>query len=149
MRALVRLAHGKAPDCDRCALGEAAVRQEFGCDGPVSMDYDAPPRPAVFWMSCGCGSGCDRCRKGLRPMYHCPRRLLEASTFGRGVERAFKMCTHYPLLPVTGGLADQSSTYLDALSVYRSETNAIEREEHEEHEKERKRQEMRAKRGRR
>lgn len=151
MRALVRLAYGKAPDCGRCALGEEHVRREFGCDGSARLEYDEQPqRPPVFWLSCECGGRdptCERCRRGQRPMYHCPARLLDGHPSGAMVERAFRMCAHYPLLPTSGGVAEQSSTFLDALRVYRSECAAVEKEAHEEAERAAKAQERKRKRG--
>ena len=80
MRALVRLASGDAPDCTRCAT-DPDVRAEFGCDGPARLDYAEPPaRQPTAWISCTCGGRdptCTRCDAGMRPLFHCPRRLVE------------------------------------------------------------------------
>lgn len=141
MRALVHLAAGDAPDCTKCADGEAYVRREFGCDGPVAMHYDQPPRRAVLYVSCECGGRdpeCTQCGRGNVPLYHCPRRLLDASPHGSGVMRAFRACQHYPLLPAGGGVAEQTDGFMEALSIYQAERHAIA-------EKERKAQEKAAK----
>ena len=69
------------------------------------------------------------------PLYHCPRRLLEASPNGASVMRAFRACQHYPLLPASGGLAEQSSTFMEALSIYQAEQYAMEKKKREADEK--------------
>lgn len=128
MRALVHLAAGDAPDCTKCADGEAYVRREFGCDGPVSMYYERAPRPAVLYITCECGGKdpeCQRCARGNMPLYHCPRRLLEAHPSGGDVLRAFRACQHYPLLPASGGVAEQTAGFMEALSIYDSERHSI------------------------
>lgn len=147
MRALVRLASGDAPDCTRCA-SDATVRAEFGCEGPARFDYAEPPkRQPTAWISCACGGRdpeCTRCDGGLRPLFHCPRRLVEQHPAGQNVLGAFRICQHYPVLPASGGSAEQSSSFLAALSVYQAERGAIEREREKEAERERKRSEKMA-----
>lgn len=150
MRALVRLAHGKAPDCTRCALGEEHVRRQFGCDEPAVWSYaERPKRLATFHIACTCRDGkCDRCDRGRIAVYHCPLRLLDACQTGEMVRRAYRVCTHYPLLPVAGGISDQSTTYLDALAVYQHEVAAIQREEQKEADLKAEGERRRAQRGR-
>lgn len=144
MRALVRLAHGKAPDCTRCAQGEKLP----GCDEPAVWD-DKPKRLATFHIACStCRDGkCERCERGRVSVYHCPLRLLDACPTGESVRRAYRVCAHYPLLPAAGGVAEQSSTYLDALAVYQHEVAAIEKEERRDQELKAEGQKRRAARG--
>lgn len=147
MRALVRLSSGESPDCTRCAA-DPTVRDAFGCEGPAKLDYVEPPaRQPTAWISCTCGGRdreCTKCDHGMRPLFHCPRRLVEHHPSGQSVLGAFRLCQHYPLLPAAGGSAEQSSSFMAALSVYQAERGAIDRERAKEDERERKRREKMA-----
>jgi len=146
MKSLVHLAFGeKIPDCKKCAR-EPRLRREFGCDEPTE-------RP-IYSVSC---SGCDgtdpectRCLDGATGMHRCPGKLLDAHADGRRIGEAFNLCVQYQqhgIMPVAGGMMDQTQAFLSMLRVFQHEHGLIARDKAEQADKDRRRQEARARRG--
>ena len=129
-------------DCTRC-FRAPELRRQYGCDREAGWPCFCDENPAcklcngtgwrrgqpVFYILCGkCGGldpTCPKCEEGNVPMYRCPRKLVENEP---GVVEAYNACSRYPVLPNAGGLSEQTTGYHQALRVFESERNQIQRE---------------------
>lgn len=117
------------PDCTVCRTPDyEGVRIGWGCD--------APARDVVFKTTCSTcgGSGCGpdpewewpepRCVDGLREHYRCMNATLQTSPSAGSVRMfmdAYQAFDANGVLPVAGGLLDQTPHFVQGIRVAASE----------------------------
>ena len=106
------------------------------------MGCDVASDAGVFTITCTecegtlvslSGEPCSSCsgsrHPGQEPVHRCPRSFYDADI---GQALSAMSWTKKGVMPVLGGLADQSSSFLEFCQVFESEVSAVRAEKHEE-----------------
>lgn len=128
------------PDCSRCRLPQHEQdRERWGCDRPSD-------RP-VFEIGCGTCHGkdmaCPRCEgRGVIDMYRCPSQVVNDAPPHQRLQVDLLMRSYLQLearhvLPVGGGLLDQTRSFVSALELIDAERARLESIKEEKRERDR------------
>jgi hypothetical protein len=92
------------------------------CRGGCNAHPDDFGNIEIECVACD-GSGCERCHDGRVTITTCPKTLVDQTTLD-----VVRLCDarRDGILPIAGGLLDQSATAVQAMEFYLSDVNRIE-----------------------
>ena len=104
----------------RC--GEICASCKGGCQADPKIYGDLE----IECVDCN-GTGCPRCHDGKWSLSKCPKTFIDSTTV-----EVIRMSDAKKdgLLPVSGGILDQSQSIISAIEFYQSDVNKIEAEQY-------------------
>lgn len=99
----------------------------MSCSGGCRNVVTAEQVAEIECVACG-GAGCDHCTQGYFVLSECPQEYIGAEIIG---DINIVAACENGVLPVAGGLLDQSQYYLELSNAMKSEMALIEKEQRE------------------
>ncbi len=97
--------------CKVCR-GNKEQREAWGCDKDTIKHQFEIDCPSCY----GSPEGCDSCEKGVRQIYSCPNRYVDAETWEAIC--AFYELESHGILPEAGAMGDQTVWFIEANRYY-------------------------------